>query len=87
MTILTENDWKAVQNALQRMEHIELERTLVPKNVRVVVTTEPVDKPWNVAMIVTVKAWHRCGNWFQHFESVEAARRALRDWNGYGKML
>lgn len=83
MTILTENDWKTVQNALQRMECIELERTLVPKNVRVVVTTEKVDQSWDVAMIVVVKAWYRSGNWYQNFESMEAARRALLDWKGY----
>lgn len=83
MTILTENDWKAVQKALQRMEHIELERILAPKSIRVLVTTKKTNKPWNVAMIVTVKVWYRCGVWFQNFESVEAAKKALLEWKGY----
>lgn len=83
MTILTENDWKAVQNALNRLECVEIERVYAPSNVRVVVSTMPVGKPWTVAAIVVVWVWHKGGNWHQHFESVEQAKRVLKEWNGW----
>lgn len=83
MTVLTENDWKAVSNALSKMQHIEIDRTYLPTKTRVVVTVEPVDKPWTVAAVVKVVGYFRGGLWHQHFESVEAARKAVKEWNGW----
>lgn len=83
MTILDEKDWNRVQSALERMESIEIERAYQPLNVRVVVTTSPADKPWTVAMVVTVRGYFRGGEWHQHCESVQQAKRALKEWNGW----
>ena len=83
MTILTENDWNAVSNALRNLQYIELDRTFLPTGTRIVVTVEPAKKPWTVAAVVKVVGYFRGGLWHQYFESVEAAKRAVLKWNGW----
>lgn len=83
MTILTENDWNRMQNALSRMERDKIEREYKPACVSVEVSTGPANNPWPVAMIVTIKAYFKGGCWHQHFESVAKAKRALKEWTGW----
>jgi hypothetical protein len=82
MTILTENDWKAVRNALHARKDIEIDRTHVPTNTRVVVSVKKVSEPWTVAAVVKVIGYFRGGVWHQYFESVEAAKGAIKQWDG-----
>ena len=83
MTLLTENDWKAVRNALHARKDIEIDRTYAPTNTRVVVSVKKVGEPWTVSAVVKVTGYFRGGAWHQYFESVEAARRASEQWNGW----
>ena len=83
MKMLTENDWKAVRNALNARKDIEIDRTYAPTNIRVVVNVKKVDKPWPVAAVVKVTGYFRGGVWHQHFESVGAAREAVEQWDGW----
>lgn len=82
MTALTENDWKQVQSALERMECVEIERIYAPLGLRVIVSTSPTKGPWAVAMVITVKGFFKGGVWHKHCESVEQAKRVIRKWNG-----
>lgn len=76
MPILSENDWSALQTALQRMEELTLTRSL--GDWEITASVVPVRHPWPVAMAVQVR--NRLGRieWVQTFESVEQARRAIR---------
>ena len=76
MPILSENDWSALQTALQRMDELTLTRTL--GDWEITASVVPVRHPWPVAMAVQVR--NRLGRieWVQTFESVEQARRAMR---------
>lgn len=74
-TVLSENDWKCVSQALQRMEEITLHRTLGKKELTV--RTLQVKRAWPVAMIVQVKYRSPNLDWVQNYESVEEARRCL----------
>lgn len=85
MTVLTENDWKTVQNALQRMDQVTIERTYQPKRCTVIVSTRPADKPWTVAMIVEVWASFRGGWWRKYCESVKEAKELIKEWDGWAK--
>lgn len=83
MTLLTENDWKAVRSALNARKDIEIDRTYVPTNTRVVVNVRMVSEPWAVAAVVKVTGYFQGGTWHQYFESVEAAREAIKKWDGW----
>ena len=83
MILLTENDWKAVRTALNARKDIEIDRTYAPTNTRVVVSVKKVDEPWAVDAVVKVTGYFRGGVWHQHFESVEAAREAIKKWDGW----
>lgn len=76
MGLLTDNDFHALQTALQRMDELTLTRTLGDWEITARVV--PVRHPWPVAMAVQVR--NRLGRieWVQTFESVEQARRAIR---------
>ena len=76
MPILSENDWSALQTALQRMDELTLTRSL--GDWEITASVVPVRHPWPVAMAVQVR--NRLGRieWVQTFESVEQARRAIR---------
>lgn len=73
--VLSENDWKHVSQALQRMEEITLPRALGKKEITV--RTLQVKRAWPVAMIVQVKYNSPNLDWVQNYESVEEARRCL----------
>ena len=83
MTLLTENDWKAVRSALNARKDIEIDRTYAPTSTRVVVSVKKVTKPWTVPAVVKVTGYFRGGVWHQHFESVEAAKGAIKKWDGW----
>jgi hypothetical protein len=83
MTLLTENDWKAVRNALHVRKDIEIDCTYAPTNARVVVSVTKVDAPWSVPAVVKVIGYFRGGVWHQYFESVEAAKEAIKQWDGW----
>lgn len=76
MRILSDNDFRALQTALQRMDELTLTRSL--GDWEITASVVPVRHPWPVAMAVQVR--NRLGRieWVQTFESVEQARRAIR---------
>ena len=73
MNLLSANDYKALSDALRRMEEITLVRTLGDE--KVTARTLTATWPWRVAMIVQIKHESRHIDWVQNFESVEEARR------------
>lgn len=76
MRILSDNDFRALQTALQRMNEITLTRTL--GDTEITASVIPVGRAWTVAMAVQVKCRKGRVEWVQTFESVEQARRAMR---------
>ena len=76
MGLLTDNDFNALQTALQRMEELTLTRTL--GDWEITASVVPVRHPWPVAMAVQVRNRFGRIEWVQTFESVEQARRAIR---------
>lgn len=76
MNLLSDNDYHALQTALQRMEPITLTRTLGDTEISASVI--PVGRAWRVAMAVQITKYKRGRvEWVQTFESVEQARRAI----------
>ena len=57
ISLISENDYKAIQNALESLSEYTLVRTLVDYNIAVEVTTAP--KVWGIPMLIQVKQWHR----------------------------
>ena len=55
--IISENDYKAIQNALQSLSEYTLVRILGDYKITVEVTTAP--KVWGIPMLVQVKQWNR----------------------------
>ena len=76
MNLLSDNDFHALQTALQRMDEITLTRTLGDTEISASVI--PVGKAWRVAMAVQVRYKMGRVEWVLTFESVEQARRAIR---------
>ena len=72
--LLTDNDLRALQTALRRMEHLTLTRTL--ESLEMTVSVLPVGKAWPVAMAVQVRQKIGRVEWVQTFESLEAAGKA-----------
>lgn len=75
MNLLTDNDFNALQTALQRMDELTLTRTLGDTEIKASVI--PVGRAWTVAMAVQVRYKNGRVEWVQTFESVEQARRAM----------
>lgn len=75
MNLLTDNDFRALQAALQRMEPLTLTRTLGDTEISASVL--PAGRAWPVAMVVQVRCSKERVEWVQTFESVEQARRAI----------
>lgn len=76
MGLLTDNDFNALQTALQRMDELTLTRTLGDTEIKASVI--PVGRAWTVAMAVQITKYKRSHvEWVQTFESVEQARRAM----------
>lgn len=77
MSLLTDNDFHALQTALQRMDEITLTRIL--GDTEITASVIPVGRAWTVAMAVQITKYKRSRvEWVQTFESVEQARRAIR---------
>ena len=56
-SLISENDYKAIQNALESISEYTLVRILGDYNIAVEVTTAP--KVWGIPMLIQVKQWHR----------------------------
>ena len=54
---ISENDYKAIQDALEAKREFTLTRTLGDYKIAVEVTTAP--KVWGIPMLIRVKQWHR----------------------------
>lgn len=76
MNLLTDNDFNALQTALQRMDELTLTRSL--GDWEITASVVPVRHPWPVAMVVQIRYRRGYKEWVQTFESVEQARRAIR---------
>ena len=55
-SLISENDYKAIQNALQSLSGYTLVRTLGDYKISVEVTTAP--KVWGIPMLIQVKQWY-----------------------------
>ena len=55
--LISENDYKAIQNALESLSEYTLVRTLVDYKIAVEVTTAP--NVWGIPMLIQVKQWYR----------------------------
>ena len=56
-SLISENDYKAIQNALQSLSEYTLVRILVDYKIAVEVTTAP--NVWGIPMLIQVKQWCR----------------------------
>ena len=54
---ISENDYKAIQDALEAKRELTLIRTLGNYKIAVEVTTAP--KVWGIPMLIQVKQWYR----------------------------
>ena len=57
MSLISENDYKSIQNALESLSEYTLVRILVDYKIAVEVTTAP--KVWGIPMLIQVKQWYR----------------------------
>ena len=55
-SLISENDYKAIQNALQSLSEYTLVRILGDYKIAVEVTTAP--KVWGIPMLIQVKQWN-----------------------------
>ena len=76
LILLSDNDYDYIQNALQRMEEVELTREFI-QGPSITVRTIELGSAWSVAMGIQVQYKHGCVEWRQIFESVEQVRRAM----------
>ena len=56
-SLISENDYKAIQDALESKREFTLTRTLGDYKIAVEVTTAP--KVWGIPMLIQVKQWYR----------------------------
>ena len=54
---ISENDYKAIQDALEAKRELTLTRTLGDYKISVEVTTAP--KAWGIPMLIQVRQWYR----------------------------
>ena len=78
LILLSDNDYDYIQNALQRMEEVELTREFI-RGPSITVRTIPLGSAWSIAMGIQVQCKQGCVEWRQIFESVEQARRGIHD--------
>ena len=69
---ISENDYKAIQGALEAKRELTLTRTLGDYKIAVEVTTAP--KVWGIPMLIQVKQWHRNVYSIKNCASVEEMR-------------
>ena len=56
-SLISENDYKAIQNALESLSEYTLVRILGDYKIAVEVTTAP--NTWGIPMLIQVKQWYR----------------------------
>ena len=56
ISLISENDYKAIQNALESLSEYTLVRILGDYKIAVEVTTAP--KVWGIPMLIQVKQWY-----------------------------
>ena len=56
ISLITENDYKAIQNALEAKRELTLTRILGNYKIAVEVTTAP--NVWGIPMLIQVKQWY-----------------------------
>ena len=56
-SLISENDYKAIQNALESLSEYTLVRILGDYKIAVEVTTAP--NVWGIPMLIQVKQWYR----------------------------
>lgn len=57
ISLISENDYKAIQNALESLSEYTLVRILGDYKIAVEVTTAP--NVWGIPMLIQVKQWYR----------------------------
>ena len=57
ISLISENDYKAIQDALEAKRELTLIRTLGNYKIAVEVTTAP--NVWGIPMLIQVKQWYR----------------------------
>ena len=74
-SLISENDYKAIQNALESLSEYTLVRILGDYKIAVEVTTAP--NVWGIPMLIQVKQWY--GNIYsiKNCATVEEMRRYL----------
>ena len=72
ISLISENDYKAIQNALESLSEYTLVRILGDYKIAVEVTTAP--KAWGIPMLIQVKQWHRNVYSIKNCASVEEMR-------------
>lgn len=77
MSLLSENDYKALENAMKRSKEITLEHTL--GNLSLTAKTFRVGPPWEVPMILQVRVVKGDYFWVQNFSSIEEAKRYVKE--------
>lgn len=56
ISLISENDYKAIQDALEAKRELTLTRTLRDYKINAEVTTAP--NVWGIPMLIQVKQWH-----------------------------
>ncbi len=77
MGLLSENDYKALDNAIKRRKEIVLEHTL--GNTSLMAKTLRVGPPWDVPIILQVRVVKGGFFWVQNFASIEEAKRYVNE--------
>ena len=72
ISLISENDYKAIQNALESISEYTLVRILGDYKIAVEVTTAP--KVWGIPMLIQVKQWYRNVYSIKNCASVEEMR-------------
>ena len=71
-SFISENDYKAIQDALESLSEYTLVRILGDYKIAVEVTTAP--KVWGIPMLIQVKQWNRNVYSIKNCASVEEMR-------------
>ena len=71
-SLISENDYKAIQNALESKRGFTLTSTLGDYKIAVEVTTAP--NVWGIPMLIQVKQWYRNVYSIKNCASVEEMR-------------
>ena len=72
ISLISENDYRAIQNAIDAQRERTLTRTLGDYKIAVEVTTAP--KVWGIPMLIQVKQWNRNVYSIKNCASVEEMR-------------